>query len=561
MTELLRDNDSRQAAVASCSDESTGQHDWRSHLEEASDRGERRWTLTDALFLGLISGCTLPAVLVRYPLSADYLNHLARLHILASSPDAPIRQYYEIHWSLIPNLAVDLLWAVLHPVASPEAVMKGALIGAIVALGLSVWFLHRSIFRRTQPTILLCALCLLNLPITAGMINFAMGLPLVFLALGCWIRMGGEISGRSLLLLNALGVVAYFAHIAVLAGLVLTVAAYHCLQQPVGARAALIRAAQLMPGLLLPGLLVVAGAIDGWQGGTVQNGAPIAFSATKLFTPLAAFFTGRTAADVATLCATAALVIICRGPINPRLRSVLVVWTSVIVAVPSSIGTAAYIDARLAVIPVMIYLSSMAFQPRLVPVPVFAALATGLSFVRVLTLTPSWQLHDVHVRSFRAVDDRIPRGARVIVTAATPAGCASDDSWSLLEEHLPSLLSIDRDAFVSTVFAGDGIQPIRWKLNLRGTGWPNITAPSLTVLAKIATSEGKAQPTRGSPDVLQSVEIYGGWLEHYDYLAMRDCLPERAPMKYLLLVAHSDTYRIYKIVRSQMRPRNDPGAN
>jgi hypothetical protein len=79
--------------------------------------------------------------------------------------------------------------------------------------------------------------------------------------------------------------------------------------------------------------------------------------------------------------------------------------------------------------------------------------------------------------SFRAVDDRIQRGARVIVAAATPAGCASDDSWSLLEEHLPSLLSIDRDAFVSTLFAGDGIQPIRWKLNLRGTGWPNVTAP------------------------------------------------------------------------------------
>jgi hypothetical protein len=493
-------------------------------------RSQQRWTLTDALFLGLVCASALPVVLVRYPSSVNYLNHLARLHILAAQPDAPIRQFYEIHWSLIPNLAVDLLWAALHRVASPEAVLKGALIAATVALGLSVWFLHRSLFSRTQPTMLLCAICLLNLSSAVGMINFALGLPLIFLALGCWIRMGGEVSGRSLLLLNALGAAAYFAHIAALAALALTIATYHCLQQPSGARAMLVRAMQLIPGFLLPALLVIGGAVESRQDAGFSNSPSIDFTTTKAFTPVAAFFSGRTATDIATLCATAAIVILCRGPMIPRLKPVLAIWVAVIVVAPSSIGTADLIDTRLAVIPVLLCLSAIAFQPKAVPGRGLAMLAASLVIIRVLILIPSLQMHDAHVRSFRAVDEQVQRGARVIVATATPSGCDSIHSWELLEEHLPSLLSIDRDAFVSTVFAGEGMQPIRWKLNVRYTAKPNLMAPLFTELENTA--------------------MYAGWREHYDYLALRDCLPEREPPHDLLLVTRSDTYRIYKVVHS-----------
>lgn len=516
-------------------------------------RDERRWTVTDALFLGLIIASIVPAALVRYPLSADYLNHLARLHILGSDPDAPIRRFYEIHWSLIPNLGVDLLWAALHRVASPEAVMKGALVGAIVALGLSVWFLHRSLFSRTQPTLLLCAFCLLNLPITAGLVNFALGLPLIFVALGCWIRMGGAASGQALLILNMLGVGAWFAHIAAFAALALTIAAYHCLQEPRGVRTALARAAQLMLGFLLPALLVIGGALAGQHGDTH---APIAFTPTKLFTPLAPFFTGSTGADIAVLCAIGVIVVLCRASIAPRMRPVLVIWVLVIVAIPSSIGTTVYVDARLAVIPVMLYLSSLSCRPTPVPSQMLAALITSLAIIRVLTLVPSWQLHDAHVRSFRAIDERVPVGARVLVATATETGCGNHQPWTLLDEHLPSLLSIDRDAFVSTVFAGEGMQPIRWSAEMRATAVPNHIAPSLELLQKIATPEGRDDLARESPGVFHSVENYAGWLERYDYLALRDCLPEQAPLPHLSPVTRSDTYRIYKIVRSPIpRPK------
>src|SRR5438132_99786 len=40
----------------------------------------------------------------------DYPNHLARMYIISTLPHSPILQrYYEIHWQLIPNLALDLM--------------------------------------------------------------------------------------------------------------------------------------------------------------------------------------------------------------------------------------------------------------------------------------------------------------------------------------------------------------------------------------------------------------------------------------------------------------------
>jgi hypothetical protein len=496
-------------------------------------RCEQRWSLTDALFLGLVVASALPVILVRYPLSADYLNHLARLHILAAQPDAPIRQFYDVHWSLIPNLAVDLLWVAVHRLASPEAVMKGALCAAIVASGLSVWFLHRSLFDRTQPTLLLCAVCLLSFPVTAGLINFALGVPLVFVALACWIRMGGQASWASLLVLNVLGVASYFAHVAILAALGLTVWIYHAFQEPFEARTILSRTAQLAPGLLLPALLAIVGALDSFQSGSIRGGEPILFNQTKLFALFAPFFTGRASTDAATLLATTSIVVLCRGPIATRLKWVLMMWTVVILAVPSSIGTAVYVDARLTIIPVMLYLSSMAFQPGPVPYSVLAAMVPALIISRILVVTPTWELHNTHVQSFRAIAGRVFPGARVMVAVVKRPPCGNNGSWELLEEHLPSLLAIDRDAFVPTVFAGEGMQPIRWKLNVRYAAVPNHVAPSLADLETTAE--------------------YAGWRDHYDYLALRDCALDRAPPPDLLFVARSDTYRLYKVVHTNTR--------
>src|SRR5258708_35451451 len=51
----------------------------------------------------------LPTLLVDIPAMADYLNHLARMHLLVDAGTANENPYYEISFALYPNLAMDLI--------------------------------------------------------------------------------------------------------------------------------------------------------------------------------------------------------------------------------------------------------------------------------------------------------------------------------------------------------------------------------------------------------------------------------------------------------------------
>ncbi len=58
----------------------------------------------DLVFAVLALIAALPAALVRYPESADYLNHMAELFVLTAPADHPIHAFYTVHWHLLPNL-------------------------------------------------------------------------------------------------------------------------------------------------------------------------------------------------------------------------------------------------------------------------------------------------------------------------------------------------------------------------------------------------------------------------------------------------------------------------
>ena len=44
------------------------------------------------------------------PPISDYVNHLARMHVIATLPTNPLlANFYEINWQVIPNLTMDLI--------------------------------------------------------------------------------------------------------------------------------------------------------------------------------------------------------------------------------------------------------------------------------------------------------------------------------------------------------------------------------------------------------------------------------------------------------------------
>src|SRR5262252_4357722 len=62
-----------------------------------------------AFFGVLIFVLLIPLFITEYPPLADYPNHLARIFILAHPDDPFLSRIGAPHWSLIPNLALDLI--------------------------------------------------------------------------------------------------------------------------------------------------------------------------------------------------------------------------------------------------------------------------------------------------------------------------------------------------------------------------------------------------------------------------------------------------------------------
>ena len=75
-----------------------------------------------------------PLLVVDVPPLLDYPNHLARAFVLASLPrDAVLARFYAPHWTIIPNLALDLIAPPLMHVL-PVHVVGRLLIAAAVLL-------------------------------------------------------------------------------------------------------------------------------------------------------------------------------------------------------------------------------------------------------------------------------------------------------------------------------------------------------------------------------------------------------------------------------------------
>src|SRR5436189_1436106 len=69
------------------------------------------------LFIALAAIASIPILLYPWPPLADYINHLSRMHVIATiGSDPDLARFYEIHWQVIPNLMMDLIVPLLERV-------------------------------------------------------------------------------------------------------------------------------------------------------------------------------------------------------------------------------------------------------------------------------------------------------------------------------------------------------------------------------------------------------------------------------------------------------------
>src|SRR5207248_10964592 len=62
------------------------------------------------LFITLAAIASVPILLYPWPPLSDYINHLARMHVIATvGSDRDLALFYEIDWTVLPNLMMDLV--------------------------------------------------------------------------------------------------------------------------------------------------------------------------------------------------------------------------------------------------------------------------------------------------------------------------------------------------------------------------------------------------------------------------------------------------------------------
>ena len=62
------------------------------------------------LFVVLLAMTAIPVLLHPLPPLSDYVNHLARMHVIAAiNSDPDLSRYYEVDWQVIPTLMMDLV--------------------------------------------------------------------------------------------------------------------------------------------------------------------------------------------------------------------------------------------------------------------------------------------------------------------------------------------------------------------------------------------------------------------------------------------------------------------
>jgi hypothetical protein len=487
-----------------------------------------------AYCLALSLSC-VPIFSTVLPPLLDYPNHLARMHVLAASGESPwLSRFYAVHWTPLPNLAMDLIVPVLATVMPLETAGKVflVLIFALIAGG-GAW-LNRVLHGRWSYWSLSVFLLLYNRILQWGYVNYLFGLGVATCALALWLGTISWPAGRRVLLSSGLALAVYFSHISAFGAYALVVAGLEIgpalalvrvgAWRRLGKSAAIAGAQFILPAaILVSSWRVTAGEAARW--GSLWRKAGLLFGVFNSYDKI--FEAGCFIAFVGVL---AVLAIRNRLGLAPQMRWPLLVVTTVYLAMPGSVLSGSSADSRMVVVIFLLILAGSAPRwPDRRTARLAGAVFVLLFAARLAVFEGRWVQSDAVYRSDIAALDTMPNGARLAVAFPDDA-IAVDKNPEL---HLPTLAIIRRDAFVPTLFHDDGQQPVRLAPDYAALWSVDAQEPLWSALAESTERPPESVLTR---------------LKSYDFIVFVNVTPFRVPPSPCLgAVNAGTTFQLFKI--------------
>jgi len=204
-------------------------------------------------------GLLVPLYVTPIVPSNDLFFHAARMFVL-QSPDTPyVRDWYQVDWAIMPNLAMDII-------VPPLGTLIGTLpaINAFVGLTFFLIFsgtlvLHYALYGRLSWLPLAACLFIYNQVLFFGFLNYLFGIGLVLWALAAWFHFRSAPTAQILTGI-VLAVLLYLCHLfaVVLYGLVIGTAELPALWRNRSVRTVLHRAVAVATPFIIPLLLLLS---------------------------------------------------------------------------------------------------------------------------------------------------------------------------------------------------------------------------------------------------------------------------------------------------------------
>jgi len=441
-------------------------------VEHVADFTDRQIAV---LFVVLAAITSIPIVLYPWPPLTDYINHLSRMHIIATiGHNADLARFYDVDWQIIPNLMMDLVVPLLERVMNVYMAGQLYTIASFVLILSGTLTLNRLLFGHWSVLPLIAFPLLYNNVFLVGTMNYIFGMGLALWALAAWVWLHERNIFLRLAVSTAFVLALFFCHLFAvgLYGLGLLAFEIHRLivtyaNRPrlqladfVGIRALPALAAFAAAGLpFLPVLpLLMASPTWGLRGSFVWefpgklDGLSFVVEvyshfAALLLTGIVAFAAGWGMRHRALQFHTFGWVLLILGAI-------------VYLAMPRIIFETYMADQRLPISLAFTIIACAHLNLRHEYVRRgFATVLVLLLAIRVFEVQTVWSEIGRTTSSFRDSVRLIEPGSKILVAYADPDG--GDDAKDLGLVHAPCIAIIERSALVTTAFTVVGKQILR----------------------------------------------------------------------------------------------------
>ncbi len=472
-----------------------------------------------AVYALLGAAVLVPIFSVRVPCLGDYLNHLARIHILGSIDTSPaLQRYYQRGWRLVPYFGMDLPVAALARVMGIYAAGRVFVALCVVMPVLAAASLQYAVRRRVGLIPVLGFLLSYNYLLARGFLTYLFSAGLAVMLFAGWLACADWPRWRRAPVFAAAGLLLYFCHVFAFLAYGILVSG-HELARAVRARGQKLvavadfgaAAAQAVPVL---GVVLWLRADGSFGAESVTRFGSLAEKLGALVSPL--YFPGTdwvVAAGI--LVPLAGLVLLWWSRLAPSVWPALLAVVVAACFVPHVLANLWGADMRLPLVAAIVLIGGTTSAPMVGRRAAGAVLAVTAVLVLVRSADALVMLRrlDTEVEEVRHVVAPLPLGARLLVVDVD-AAAAGRAAPAAMTGHLGLVAAIDRDAFVPFLFTG--ATALQLRADARRAASPNAEALTPDQLREGAV---RRDPPSGPPPFGFGGQMYWlGWPDKFDYV-------------------------------------------